>query len=57
MGINILYDNVRKYMRMSDCYISDRVAFSDPITYFTNFGEVLNMTITSKEDTTFKREV
>jgi hypothetical protein len=54
---SILYNLLRKGMEMPECFKSDKVNFSDPITFKTSFSEMSNIDITSKADPTLKREV
>ena len=55
---SILYNLLRKGMRMPDCYKSEKVNFTDPITIKTSFSEMSSLDITSKcGDPELKREV
>ena len=54
---NILYNCVRSGMRKPDCYKSESVSFTAPITFFANFGELCYLTVTSVESPSLTSEL
>ena len=54
---NVLYNLLRKSMEYPDCYKSDVVNFSKPVTFSTSFSEMSCLDLTCKKDPTLKREV
>ncbi len=53
---SILYNLLRKSMSLPECYKSDLVDFSNPVTFKTSFSEMSSLDITSKKDPKLKRE-
>ncbi len=54
---NVLYNLLRSSMELPDCYKSDIVEFSKPVTFSTSFSEMSCLDITCKKDPSLKREV
>ncbi len=47
---NVLYNLLRSSMELPDCYKSDIVEFSKPVTFSTSFSEMSCLDITCKND-------
>ncbi len=44
-------------MKKADCYKSEKVSFTPPITFFANFGELCYLDVTSIENPSLKSEL
>ena len=54
---NVLYNLLRSSMELPDCYKSEIVDFSKPVTFSTSFSEMSCLDITCKKNPALKREV
>ena len=54
---NVLYNLLRSSMELPDCYKSDKVDFTKPVTFSTSFSEMSCLDITCKNNPALKREV
>jgi hypothetical protein len=54
---NILYRTIRKGMRKPDCFKSEKVDFTEPITFLATFGELCTFRVIDKKEPLQSKEV